>query len=102
MLEKRLLIVILLMGLLLGAHPALSQTETGKFSKARLYEAEARERERARDYPAAMEVYQRALESETDIKEREELQKSLDGVITRYYTDLYQRVRRATSRQDKR
>ena len=100
MLEKRLLIVIFLMGLLLGAHPVLSQTGTGKFTKAELYEGEARERERAGDYPAAMEVYQRALESETDIREKEELQKSLDGVIKRYYIDLYQRVRRASSRQE--
>ncbi len=100
MLEKRLLIVILLMGLLLGAHPVLSQTETGKFTKAELLEAEARERERVGDYPAAMEVYQGALESETDIGEREELQKSLDGVIKRYYIDLYQRARRASSRQE--
>ena len=88
------------MGLLLGALPVLSQTETGKFTKAKLYEAEARERERVGDYPAAKEVYQRALESETDVREREELQKSLDGVIKRYYLDLYQRARRASSRQE--
>jgi len=100
MLEKRLLIVILLMGLLLGAHPVISQTETGKFTKAELLEAEARERERVGDYPAAMEVYQRALKSETDIREGEELQKSLDGVIKRYYLDLHQRARRASSRQE--
>jgi tetratricopeptide (TPR) repeat protein len=100
MLEKRLLIVILLMGLLLSAHPVLSQTETGKFSKAQLLEAEARERERVGDYPAAMEVYQRALKSETDIREGEELQKNLDGVIQRYYLDLYQRARRASSRRE--
>ncbi|MFB3142013.1 MAG: hypothetical protein ACE1Z2_04300, partial [Acidobacteriota bacterium] len=100
MLEKRLLIVIFLMGLFLGAHPVLSQTETGKFTKAELYEAEARERERVGDYPAAMEVYQRALKSETDIKEREELQKNLDAVIKRYYLDLHQRVRRASSRSE--
>ncbi len=100
MLEKRLLIVILLTGLLLGTHPVLSQTETGKFTKAELLEAEARERERVGDYPAAMEVYQGALETETDIKEREELQKSLDGVIRRYYLDLYQRARRASSRRE--
>ena len=100
MLEKRLLIVILLMGLLLGAHPVISQTETGKFTKAELLEAEARERERVGDYPAAMEVYQRALKSETDIREGEELQKSLDGVIKRYYLDLHQRARRASSRRE--
>ena len=47
-----------------------------------------------------MAVYQRALESETDITEREELQKGLDGVIKRYYIDLYQRARRASSRQE--
>lgn len=100
MLEKRLLIVIFLMGLFLGAHPVLSQTETGKFTKAELYEAEARERERVGDYPAAMEVYQRALKSETDIKGREELQKNLDAVIKRYYLDLHQRARRASSRRE--
>jgi len=100
MLEKRLLIVILLMGLLLGAHPVLSQAETGKFTKAKLLEAEARERERVGDYPGAMEVYQRALKSETDTKEGEELQKRLEGVIKRYYLDLYQRARRASSRQE--
>ena len=99
MLEKRLLIVIFLMGLFLGAHPVLSQTETGKFTKAKLYEAEARERERAGDYPGAMEVYQRALKSETDIRGREELQENLDGVIKRYYLDLHQRARRASSRK---
>ena len=100
MLEKRFLIVILLTGLLVGTNPVLSQTGTGKFTKARLYEAEAQERERVGDYPAAMAVYQRALESETNIREREELQKGLDDVVTRYYTDLYQRARRAKSRQE--
>ncbi len=100
MLEKRLLIVILLTGFLLGTHPVLGQTGTGKFTKAELYETEARERERAGDYPAAMAVYQRALESETDIREREELQKSLDGVVKRFYIDLYQRARRASSRRE--
>jgi tetratricopeptide (TPR) repeat protein len=100
MLEKRLFIIILLTGFLLGAHPVLSQTGTEKFTKAKLLEAEAREKERAGYYPAAMEVYERALESETDIKEREELQKNLGGVITRYYMDLYQRARRASSRPE--
>ncbi|MEE8590797.1 MAG: hypothetical protein V3T35_05690, partial [Spirochaetia bacterium] len=79
MLEKRLFIAILLTGFLLGAHPVLSQTGTEKFTKAELYKVEAQKRERARDYSAAMAVYQRALESETDIREREELQKSLNG-----------------------
>ncbi len=100
MLEKRLLIVILFMGFLLSAHSVLSQTGTEKFTKAELYEVEAQERERAGDYPAAMAVFQRALESETDLREREELQNSLDGVIKRYYIDLYQRARRASSRQE--
>ncbi|MFQ5904462.1 MAG: hypothetical protein ACE5JO_12320, partial [Candidatus Binatia bacterium] len=100
MLEKRLFIVIFLTGLSLVAHPVLSQTGTRKFTKAKLLEAEARERERAGDYPAAMAVYQRALESENDIREKEELQKSLDGIIKRYYIDLYQRARRASSRQE--
>ena len=102
MLEKRLFIVIFLMGLFLGAHPILSQTETGKFTKAKLYEAEARERERAGDYTGAMEVYQRALKSETDIREREELQKNLDGVIKRFYLDLHQQALRASSRKEMR
>ncbi len=100
MLEKRLFIAILLTGFLLGAHPVLNQTGTEKFSKAKLLEAEALEREGAGDFPAAMAVYQRALESETDVREREELQKSLDGVIERYYLDLYERARRASSRQE--
>ncbi len=100
MLKKKLLIVILFMGFLLGTHPVLCQTGTGKFTKAELYEVEAQGRERAGDYPAAMAVYQKALESETDIKEREELQKSLASVIKRYYLDLYQRARRASSRQE--
>ena len=100
MLEKRLFIAILLTGFLLGAHPVLSQTGTDKFTKAKLLEAESRKKERVGDYPAAMEVYQRALESETDIKEREELQKNLGGVIRRYYMDLYQRARRASSRPE--
>ena len=100
MLEKRLFIVILLTGFLLGAHPVLSQTGTGKFTKAKLLESEAQKRERVGDYPAAMEVYQEALESETDNREREELQKNLGGVIKRYYMDLYQRARRASSRPE--
>ena len=100
MIEKRLFIVILLTGFLLGAYPVLSQTGTEKFNKAELLEAEARERERGGDYPAAMEVYQKALESETDSREREELQKILGGVIKRYYMDLYQRARRASSRPE--
>jgi len=100
MLEKRLFIVILLTGFLLGAHPVLSQTGTGKFTKAKLLESEAQKRERVGDYPAAMEVYQEALESETDNREREELQKNLGGVIRRYYMDLYQRARRASSRPE--
>jgi tetratricopeptide (TPR) repeat protein len=100
MIEKRLFIVILLTGFLLGAYPVLSQTGTEKFNKAELLEAEARERERRGDYPAAMEVYQKALESETDTREREELQEILGGVIKRYYIDLYQRARRASSRPE--
>lgn len=100
MLENKLLIVILLAGFSLGAYPVLSQTGTEKFTKARLLEAESRELERVGDYPAAMEVYQRALKSETDIREREELQKNLGGVIKRYYMDLHQRARRASSRPE--
>ena len=100
MLEKRLYIVILLTGFLLAAHPVLSQTGTERFTKAQLLEAEAQERERAGDYPAAMEVYQKALESESDTREVEELQKSLGGIIKRYYMDLYQRARRASSRPE--
>jgi tetratricopeptide (TPR) repeat protein len=100
MIEKRLFIVILLTGSLLGVHPVLSQTGTGRFTKAKLLEPEAQKRERVGDYPGAMEVYEKVLESETDTKEREELQKSLRGVITRYYTNLYQRARRASSRAE--
>ena len=92
--EKRIVTVVFLAGLLLGAHPALAQ-------RAADYTQAAEEKASAGDYPAAIELYQRAINAESNTRRKSEIQNALDELTRRFFSELYQQVGQAASREEK-
>lgn len=101
MLEKRIVILNLVTGLLLGIGLSFGQPLTeGSLTKADTFEEEAEEKTQAGDFPAAIALYQEALDAESDEREREKIQEALDDVTKRFYIHLYQQAQLGSSREE--
>ena len=100
MLEKRIAIVILVTGVLLGAGLTLGQTRAGRSAMAKGAEKAAQEKARAGDYLAAITLYQKAIDAESNEGEKERIQTDLDKVKRHLYVKLHQQAQRANSREE--
>ena len=101
MLEKRIAILTFVVGLLLGTGLTFGQLLTeGSLTKAETFQEEAEEKAEAGDFPAALALYQKALDAESDEKEREGIQEDLDDVTKRFYMLLYQQAQLSSSREE--
>ncbi len=95
MLEKRIVAAILLSVFLLGAASALGQTGSPSF----LSESAA-QKAAAGDYPAAIELYQRAVNAESSQWQKKAIQDKLDEVTKNFYRSLYEQAQQASSREE--
>ncbi|MFQ5930241.1 MAG: hypothetical protein ACE5MK_11125 [Acidobacteriota bacterium] len=100
MLQKRIAIVILVTGVLLGAGLTLGQTRAGRSAIAKAAEKAAEQKARAGDYLAAITLYQKAIDAESNEGEKERIQTDLDKVKRHLYVKLYQQAQRANSREE--
>ena len=63
-------------------------------------ERAAQEKTRSGDYPAAIALYQEAINLEPSKREKERLQGELYKVKKRFYVDLYKRARRTSASEE--
>jgi len=96
MLEKRIVATILLSVFLFAVAPALGQTD----SPSSLSESAA-EKAAAGDYPAAIELYQRAVNAESSQWQKKAIQDKLDEVTKNFYRSLYEEAQQAVSREER-
>ena len=96
MLEKRIVAAILLSVFLFAVAPALGQTD----SPSSLSESAA-EKAAAGDYPAAIELYQRAVNAESSQWQKKAIQDKLDEVTKNFYRSLYEEAQQAVSREER-
>ena len=101
MLEKRIVILSLVTGLLLGTDLTFGQPLTeGALTKADTFEEEAEEKAKAGDFPAAIVLYQKAIDAESEERERGRIQEDLNDVTKRFYIHLYQQAQLGSSREE--
>ncbi len=101
MLEKRIVIVTLVTGLLLGTGLSFGQPLTeGSLTQAEIFVEEAKEKAQADDFPAAIVLYQEAIDAASDEREREGIREDLDDVTKRFYIHLYQQAQLGSSREE--
>ena len=97
--NKRIIIAILLVGFLLpNCQTVFGQNTRPSLGVSR--ERAAQEKTRSGDYPAAIALYQEAINLEPSRREKERLQGELYKVKKRFYVDLYKRARRTSSSEE--
>jgi tetratricopeptide (TPR) repeat protein len=97
MLEKRVAIVSLISVLLFCTHLIWGQTT----ARAKSYMEAAEEKADIGDFPAAIELYERAVDAEPSLGEKAKIEGILNELTKLFYTDLHQQAVDATSREER-